>query len=195
VSAVSNTKYNLIAIALHWVMAICFFIMLGAGFAMSNLEFDPSLKFQIYQWHKSGGVLLLLAFFFRIVWRLFKPPPPLPNGLPALDVKAAKLGHYGLYALMIAMPLTGWLMVSASVYGLPTIVFDLFEWPHIPGIAGNEAIENIANRAHFILGILFSLMIAAHIGAVIKHHLKDKINLMPRMIPWRKAYKNLKEKD
>jgi len=179
-------RYNFIAIILHWSMALGFFAMLGSGVAMSYFEMDQSLKFQMYQWHKGGGVLLLLAFGLRISWRIISQfalyqVPALPDKFPKLEKLAAHLGHLGLYGLMLALPLSGWVMVSASVYGLPTIVFNMFEWPHIPGIQGHEAVEGLAKLAHFYLAIGFGLMIFAHVAAVVKHALKDKINLMPRM--------------
>lgn len=178
-------KYNNLAIVLHWVMAACFFVMLGSGFIMANFEINQLLKFQIYQWHKAGGVILLLAVILRLSWRLISgfrgQIPALPSNLTTFEQWAAKLGHWGLYALMFAIPVSGWAMVSSSVYGLPTIVFGLFEWPHIPGIAENERLEKIAKFAHLCLAILFALMILIHVAAVIKHALKDKINLIPRM--------------
>lgn len=176
-----NNRYNLIAITLHWVMAFAFFAMLGSGVAMVNFEIDPSFKFKLYQWHKSLGVLLLLTFFIRIGWRLFHKPPALPSTLKSFDIRAAKLGHIALYTLMIAMPITGWIMVSTSVYGLPTIVFGWFEWPHIDAIAGNDTIHELSEEAHEILGWIFMAMIAAHIGAVVKHYIFEKINLLPRI--------------
>jgi cytochrome b561 len=179
-----KTRYNLVAIILHWVMAIAFLLMLGSGLAMVNLDALPqSLKFNMYQWHKSLGVLLLLTFFVRIGWRLFHKPPKLPASFKKLDVIGAKLGHWGLYALMIAMPITGWVMVSSSVYGLPTIVFGWFEWPHIEILSGNETINALSKDAHEILGWVFIAMIAVHIGAVLKHYIFDKENLLTRMIP------------
>ncbi|MEM7617141.1 MAG: YceI family protein [Pseudomonadota bacterium] len=179
-------RYNSVAIILHWAMALGFFIMLGSGIAMTYFELNQNLKFQIYQWHKSGGVLLLLAFGLRISWRiisqfLLKQIPSLPEKLPKLEKLAAKLGHLGLYALMFALPLSGWVMVSSSVYGLPTIVFNWFQWPHIPGIQGNEMISNLSKNFHFYFAIAFGLMIFTHIAAVVKHAVKDKMNLMTRM--------------
>ena len=184
-------RYNSIAIILHWLMALGFFAMLGSGVAMSYFEMDQSLKFKMYQWHKGGGVLLLIAFGLRITWRIFsqfilKQVPALPSRLPKLEKIAAHLGHLGLYGLMFSLPLSGWVMVSASVYGLPTIVFNMFEWPHIPGIQGHEKIENLAKLAHFYLAIGFGIMIFAHVAAVVKHAVKDKENLMTRMW-WSKA--------
>ena len=178
-------RYNSIAIILHWVMAIGFLMMLGSGVAMSYIELEQSLKFNLYQWHKGGGVLLLIAFVLRFGWRIVSQVkgwiPALPEDFPKLEKLAAKAGHWALYVLMIAMPLTGWLMVSASVYGLPTVVFGWFEWPHIPGVEGNEALNKLAKDLHFYLAIAFGLTIAGHIGAVVKHKIVDGENLMNRM--------------
>ena len=183
--AVSPQRYNSIAIILHWVMAIASIGMLISGVVMEYVPLDQSLKFNLYQWHKASGVLLLIAVMVRILWRIISKLknqiPPLPENFKLLEQKAAKLGHLGLYVVMIAMPITGWVMVSSSVYGLPTIVFGWFEWPHIPGIQGNETINQLSNRAHMIIGITFALLIGAHIAAVIKHAIFDHENLLKRM--------------
>ena len=176
-----TTRYSCISIALHWVMALAFFLMLGSGVAMEYFIEDKALKFDLFQWHKSGGVLLLIAFFLRISWRLKAGAPALPDAFPSHEKRFAKIGHWGLYAIMFALPFTGWVMVSSSVYGLPTIVFGWFEWPHIPGIAANHAIEERAELAHLVLAITFGALIIAHIAAVVKHRVKDHINLLPRM--------------
>lgn len=181
---VSDTfsRYHGLTVALHWVMALSFFVMLGSGFVMGNLEsLEPSMKFKLYQWHKSGGVLLLIAFFVRLGVRLFMGAPPLPKSFKRLDIVAAKIGHWALYGLMIAMPVTGWVIVSSSGYGLPTLVFNVFEWPHIPGLAGNKMLRSIAGNAHEILAFVFAFVIALHVAAVVKHVVKDKVNLLPRM--------------
>lgn len=183
----SNNHYDIVAIILHWVMAIAFILMLCSGLAMVNADFiPPSLKFNIYQWHKSLGVLLLLTFFIRIAWRVFHKPPQLPASFKKLDKIGAKFGHWGLYAAMILMPLSGWLMVSSSVYGLPTIVFGWFEWPHISAVSGNEILNDIAKETHEIIAWMFIALIVVHIGAVIKHAVIDKENLLKRMNPRKK---------
>ncbi len=179
--SVAHTRYHSAAIALHWVMAVAILVMLASGVTMSYFEIPQALKFSMYQWHKSLGVLILIAFFLRLGIRLWQKPPALPAHFKQLDIIGAKLGHFGLYALMFLMPLSGWLMVSSSVYGLPTIVFGLFEWPHIPGVAGNESISNLAKTAHWLLAISIGLLITAHSGAVIKHFYCDKENLLMRM--------------
>ena len=178
-------RYNAFAIILHWVMAVAFVAMLASGLIMGGDDLDPSLKFKLYQWHKSGGVLLLLAFFLRFGWRIFsavmKQIPPLPAHLPKLEQLAAKLGHIALYVWMILTPLAGWLVVSSSSYGIPTIVFDLFEWPHVPGVQANKAVHDVAEQAHELLAYSFIVIIVGHIAAVVKHAIFDKENLLTRM--------------
>lgn len=178
---ISQERYTSVAIILHWVMAIAFFVMLGSGVTMSYLHIPQSLKFNMYQWHKSLGVILLMAFFLRVGWRLFHKPPRMPDSIHGIERFLAHAGHFGLYVFMIALPLSGWAMVSSSIYGLPTIVFGWFEWPHIPGIAANEQISNLAKTAHWLLALGFALLILGHVGAVIKHALWDKENILPRM--------------
>lgn len=183
---VPHARYTSIAIILHWVMAIAFLLMLASGFSMEYLEMEKAFKFQLFQWHKSLGVLLLMAFVLRIGWRLTHRPPELFLPVPAYERIAARAGHWLLYLCMFIMPFTGWLMVSASVYGLPTIVFGWFEWPHIPDLSGNEAVADAAGSAHAIVAWIFSALIIGHVLAVIKHAIFDKQNLLVR-IWWTKG--------
>ncbi|PWR20030.1 cytochrome b [Zavarzinia compransoris] len=179
--AIRPERYSSVAIILHWVMAVAFVLMLASGFVMAYGDLSQSLKFRMFQWHKSLGVLLLLAFVLRLGWRLFHRPPAFPASVTGLALAAAKGGHLALYALMILLPLSGWVMVSASVYGLPTIVFGWFEWPHLPGLAGDEGASDGAKTAHLVLALLFAATIAGHVLAVIKHYLFDRENFMARI--------------
>jgi cytochrome b561 len=177
----TTQRYHALAITLHWVMALCFFAMLTSGLAMENLELEKSFQFQLYQWHKSLGVLLLISFFLRLAVKLLTSAPALPDQMKPLEKKAAKVGHWAFYGWMLLLPLSGWVMVSSSPYGLPTIVFGWFEWPHIPGINAREDIEERAELAHVVLAYSFIFLISVHIAAVIKHYVVEKHNLLPRM--------------
>lgn len=179
----TKKRYDNVAITLHWVMAVAFFLMLASGLALEYLEIEKSLKFRMYQWHKSLGVLLLVAFALRLLWRFLHKPPALPPSIKGWEALAAKAGHIALYLCMLAVPMSGWAMVSSSPYGLPTIVFGWFEWPHIPGIAGNDQVNGLAKWAHGTLAWIFIACIAGHIAAVIKHAIWEKENLLPRMWP------------
>jgi len=179
--SVPTQRYNSIAIILHWIMAVAFILMLTSGVIMNNIEIPQKLKFNMYQWHKSLGIILLVAFFIRITWRIFHKPPQFPAFIKGAELKLAKLGHWGLYLFMFALPFVGWVLVSSSPYGLPTMIFGWFEWPHIPAIAGNDMVHKIAEEAHWILAYLFLACILAHILAVIKHAVIDKNNILKRM--------------
>ena len=162
-------------------MALAFFLMLGSGITLEYFEIEKSFKFELYQWHKSGGVLLLIAILLRIIVKIVSQNPKLPTSFTKLEVTAAKAGHYALYIAMIAMVGSGWVMVSSSSYGLPTIVFGWFEWPHIPNLSGNKELNQLSKVIHFYGFITFIILILGHIGAVITHYKKENVNLIKRM--------------
>lgn len=174
-------RYNFAAITLHWVMALAFFAQLTMGFVMTMAPIDKSLQFHMFQWHKSLGILLLLAFFLRLAIRLFTLHPALPTTLNPVEKWLANVVHKALYVWMLLLPLSGWLIVSASPFGLPTYVFGWFEWPHIPGVAGNAAIKELAEEVHEFLAYSFILLIGLHIAGSFKHLIIDKVNILPRM--------------
>ncbi len=174
-------RYNSLMIVLHWGMAVGILMMLGSGIYMEYFNMDNALKFKIFQWHKSGGVLLLIALAIRILIRLLSALPPLPQHFNNLEKRLAHAGHMALYVAMIAMTLSGWVMVSSSIYGLPTIVFGWFQWPHIPNISANELWNSTAKTVHFYGFIFLATLIVGHVGAVIGHYKKDKTNLIKRI--------------
>lgn len=174
-------RYHAIAIALHWVMAIAFLLMLASGIIMTSDMLEKSDRFTLYQWHKSLGVLLLISFVLRLTVRLLAKPPTLPASMKPAEKKMAIAGHWALYVWMLLVPLSGWLLVSSSAFGLPTVVFGWFTWPHIPNISGNHDIHEFAEASHGLLAYMFLTLIAVHIAAVVKHYVIDKENLLPRM--------------
>lgn len=177
----NNQRYSRIAITLHWAMALAFLLMIGSGLAFDNIEMDKSFKFSLYQWHKSLGLTVLVLAVIRLLWRAIHRPPALPSVLSKFDNLAAHAGHWALYALMFGVPLSGWYMVSSSSYGLPTIYFGWFEWPHLPVGEYKKVINDISREAHEILAFAFMGMIGIHIAAALKHEWFDKVPLLHRM--------------
>ena len=187
-SGISPYRYNSVAIILHWVMALAFIGMLCSGFAMEFIEMAQMAKFQLMQLHKSTGVVLLIAVLFRFSWRLATKVPSLPAAFPKWERMAAKAGHWLLYICMFAMPISGWVMVSSSSYGLPTMVYNLFQWPHIHEVfsifgdlQGNKEVRDASGAAHMIIAYVFVVLLLGHIGAVVKHFVIDRENLLTRM--------------
>lgn len=143
---------------------------------------DPSsLKFELYQYHKSFGIMILLLSVLRLVWRLTHKPPALPKHMKPWERRMAGVSHKAFYVLMIGIPLSGWAMVSASTFGIKTRLFKLVTWPHIPGVPQSEALEAQLKDAHEILAGLVFLLLILHIGAALKHHFKDKDDILSRM--------------
>jgi cytochrome b561 len=176
------TRYHGLSIFLHWAIALGLIFMVGSGVYMVNFEMPKADQFQLFQTHKAAGVIMLWAIVLRILTRWLSKQPPMPEAFTAKEKALAKAGHIALYTALIAMPLTGWLMVSASPFGLPTFVFtDAIKWPHIPFVERNKTIESIARNMHWVIASGLVLMIIGHIGAVVMHKKKQGISLIQRM--------------
>lgn len=136
--------------------------------------------------HKSLGITILALTALRIVWRWLNPPPPLPSKMGASMRFAAHATHVLFYALMLALPLTGWAMVSASPFQIPTIIFGLFELPHITPLEQVEdkaAVEAQIKTVHDLAGKLMIGLLVLHVAAALKHQFVDRDQLLARMIP------------
>ncbi|MBF7073893.1 cytochrome b [Glaciecola sp. MH2013] len=180
------SRYHSISIVLHWAVVLGLIFMFISGIMMVYVEMSKAEQYKLFQIHKAAGVVMLWAIVVRIAVRLLTTSPTPPSELSASDLKKATLGHIALYTALVLMPLSGWLMVSASPFGLPTFVFvDWIKWPHISGVARNKAIESAANSTHWITAIALFILIIGHISAVIWHKKVHKINLLTRMW-WRK---------
>ena len=178
----SVQRYHSLSIVLHWSMALALLFMFASGLYMVNADISKAEQYQLFQIHKASGVVVLWALMLRVAVRVFTHAPALPEILNQQQVFKAKLGHVFLYVALLTMPLSGWLMVSASPFGLPTFVFvDWIEWPHIPGVARNKTIETLANNVHWITATLLATLIVGHVSAVVWHQKKHNVNLIKRM--------------
>lgn len=180
----SSTGFGAVAIAFHWAMAVLILALVGLGLYMTGLEQnDPSL-YPLYQLHKSLGLTALALAVLRLVWRAINPSPRLPQTMSRIERLAAHLGHAGLYALMLAIPLSGWLMVSASPWGIPTIFFDLFTVPHLPvpeALGDKAAAEAVLKGVHEVLGWFLIVLVGLHAAAALKHHFISRDTVLRRM--------------
>ena len=167
---------------LHWLVALLVLGQLAVGLSMVWLVTDLGAKFQLYQLHKSFGVLVLSLVLVRLVWRrLNATVPVLPEGLRPWERRAAVLTHRGFYVLLILLPITGWLVASASPLGIPTVVFGLFTLPN--PIGANAALESVMSVVHGSLAVLLVATLALHVGAALKHHFVLRDDVLTRMLP------------
>ena len=180
------TRYGMVAILLHWVIGLGILTLIGMGLAMTHLALAPMLKFQLYQLHKSIGVTVLLAVLLRILWRLTHRPPPLP-AMPPLEKAAAEGTHRLLYALMLVIPLTGWALVSVSPFNLPTVLYGVVPWPHLPvfpDLADKAPVEAVMKFIHGKLAWALTALIVLHAGAALRHHFILRDGVLHRILPF-----------
>lgn len=163
---------------LHWLIAALILVMAILGLTMVNLPNTPT-KVDVYALHKSLGITIFLLVLIRLGWRLRAGAPPPVAGTPALQHRAATGMHLLLYLLLLAMPLTGWLLNSAT--GFPLQWFGLVDLPAPFG--RNEALLALFTNAHVLLFWTLALLVVLHAAAAVYHHLFVGDATLARMLP------------
>jgi cytochrome b561 len=149
---------------LHWLMAAMILAMLFIGIGMVS---SPGHYHRLVSIHRPLGIAILVLVALRLVNRLFNPPPPLPEDMPAPLKTVAGASHVALYALMFAVPIIGWSMLSAGAY--PIV---LYGWLHLPPIVPPAPPLYAALReTHTVLAVLLFFTFLAHMGAALTHAL------------------------
>lgn len=172
-------SYTRTAVALHWLVAVLIVGTFCVGLYMHDLPLSPQ-KLKIYSWHKWAGVTIFMLALVRVVWRLGHRPPDLPSAMPAWQQMAAHGLHIALYLLMLAVPLTGWLMSSAK--GFQTVWFGVLPLPDLLG--KDKELGDLLQTVHMSLNFLFAGLVGAHAAAAVKHHLVDRDDVLVRMLPF-----------
>ena len=169
---------------LHWAMAGLLLFLVGLGYYTAEMVTDAYAQLEWVQIHKSWGFIAFALAALRLVWRLVNPAPALPEGMSGPERFLAHAGHLALYALMFALPVTGWLMSSASplqeLYGIENWVFDWFQLPD-PFVPGDEALEGLLRAVHFWAAMGLLALVAGHAAAGLKHHFVGGDSVLRRM--------------
>jgi cytochrome b561 len=163
--------------ALHWIMAVCILAMLFIGVGMVSTVAPDYLT--LVNIHKPLGILILVLALIRLVVRWRYGAPPLPLDLPEPMKLAAYLSHYALYALMIAMPLIGWAMLSAADY--PVTLWSGFSLPQI--VPQSASLHTLLWNAHYYLAFCFFALILMHLAAGLFHGLIRRDGVFDAMGP------------
>ena len=170
--------YSPISKWIHWITALCVLGIIPGGILMTHMEEGP-LQDRIFDLHRSFGVLVFVLALARVTARrVFGTPAPLETLTP-LERRASVAVHHSLMALIILMPLIGWLMTSA--YRVDVSVFGLFTLPHL--MPKSEPIYDALSAAHGWLGYLMAALILSHIGAAIMHTFIKRDGVLQRMLP------------
>jgi cytochrome b561 len=170
-----------VAQCLHWIIAVLVVAMLVLGLIMVDLPLGVQ-KLELYALHKSVGIVILAFVAARLAWRLSGTRPvPLGPSRPYEQILAHGV-HASFYVVLVAMPLTGWLMSSSANFSVN--VFGLFTLPDL--VAPDKRLEEIFHAAHYWLGWVLIGLLVLHIAGALKHHFVLKNDTLRRMIPgWR----------
>lgn len=174
-----SSRYSAVAIALHWAIAAGIIGMILLGWNMDDNE-------SLFQLHKSIGITILLLTLARIIWRLINPVPPLPHEMKGWEKTLSHGVHVAFYALMLLMPLTGWLVVSTAYhFDIPTVLYGLVSWPDMPGVGflSNETAHGVIANVHSKLAWVALGLLALHVAGAVKHEFSAEEGVLKRMIP------------
>ncbi|NTV94998.1 MAG: cytochrome b [Thiobacillus sp.] len=173
-----TTRYTRTAIGLHWLMAAGLIGTFSLGVYMHELPFSPT-KLQLYSWHKWAGVTLFSLALARLAWRAGHRPPELPATMPRYMRHGAALVHGALYLLMLAIPLSGWLMSSAK--GVTTVWFGVLPLPDL--LSKDKELGDLLQEVHESLNLGLLALVIAHAVAALKHHFIDRDDILVRILP------------
>lgn len=174
-------SYGSLSRFLHWAIVLLilpqYFLAEAAEELPNGLE-----KLQVMTWHKSLGMLVLLLALVRIAWKIMNKGAPGPIGND-WQRKAAAAGHGLLYLLILAQPLSGWIMSSAGNY--PVTLFGWFQFPALVG--ENHDLHELMEEVHEVLFFTLLAVAAIHVAAALYHHFVLKDGVLRRMLPFTRS--------
>ena len=181
-----SARYTRIAVILHWLIAALIAVNVALALSVDYLP-DESVR-AVIDTHKSTGITVLGLVLLRIVWRNVHPPPPLPAGYARWERIGAHAAHGVLYALMLLLPLSGWMHDSAwkDAATHPMALFGLLPWPRIGVIEAiepvtKESLHTLFGIVHTGFGYLLYALLVLHIGGALKHQWLDRKPALQRM--------------
>lgn len=177
-AAPQSAHWNRLSQALHWLIALLILAMAVIGLMMVDLPNTPT-KIAVFAIHKSIGISILALVLVRLGWRLYAGAPAPIAGTPRVQQRIAGLMHVALYALLLAMPISGWLLNSAA--GFPLQWFELINLPALT--EQNDALKELATRAHQLMFLVLAGLVMLHAAAAIHHHLFLRDSTLVRMLP------------
>ena len=167
----------------HWTMAILIIVAMMIGIYASFLTPGTSPRKELLDIHKSIGMSVLVLVPLRLAYRFIVGEPPYGVPLSRFVHRAARLGHVGLYGLMLAVPISGYTYSAAGGFSLPW--FGLFAWPRL--LPRDEAVSRLGETIHFWVGWSFVVLLCTHLAAVAWHVLVKRDEVLGRMLPQHKV--------
>jgi cytochrome b561 len=183
----SAARYGGVAQVLHWLIAVLIVVQFvlaklaeAAGDARAA---HPAAALEQLAWlarHKSVGLTIFALALVRLAWRWYSPPPPSPAAMPRWQVIVAKSTHFGFYALLLLLPMSGVVMSDAANF--PVSYFGWFTLPNF--VAPDDSLKRVMEQRHEMLFDALAVLAGLHILAAVKHHLVDRDDVLRGMLPW-----------
>lgn len=177
----TSSHYGIISILQHWIGAILLIGLFILGIIMVDWDYTHPYYYEGPHFHESLGIIFAILLLVRIIWRLVNPKPT-PLSSNQLQQRLAKYAHQLLYLLMVAIPISGYLISSAD--GRSVKIFSWFEVPAITDILDIK-IDNLATTSgdiHYWLSIAIIALTVLHIAAALKHHFVEKDDTLKRIL-------------
>ncbi|HSN51050.1 MAG TPA: cytochrome b [Woeseiaceae bacterium] len=177
----STETWGAVARGFHWLVAALVLAQFVIGSIAEDMKLTPA-KLDLFVWHKSIGVTVLVLAVLRLAWRLGNPPPAPPGGTPGWERRLAAVAHWLLYALIFAVPLSGWWVSDAS--RVPFKAFFLVPMPDF--IATDRALQEAAAEVHEALTMTLLVVVIVHVAAALRHQLLLHDDVLRRMLTGRR---------
>lgn len=174
-------RYDNVAQGLHWLVAGLVVTVATLGLMIPEAARGSDSRALILLLHRSIGLVILIAFVMRALWRVSHPPPPLPDTLRPVEAFLAHATHFLLYAVLLAMPFLGYVNAAAAGHGVS--LFGLVTIP--PLLAENERLAQIAIALHLLGQFAVYALVAMHVAAALMHGIVRRDGIFSRMLPAR----------
>ncbi len=176
-SILSTEKYVFSVRVLHWLMAIMIIGLIVSGLIMVDVPKSNPQHHLLFKFHKSIGISIGMLIIARVIVRIRYVAPALPSTISVLSKKLANVTHWILYALMIVIPISGYLMCTWK--GPPVAWFGIL-LPHL--FNKDDVHANIAEKVHHTSAYILLVLLCIHVGAVLFHLIKHRVNLIRRIV-------------
>ena len=174
----ARSRYSRVAIGLHWLIGLAVIANICLAMLTEGLPRDAHRA--AMNAHKALGMAILALTLIRILWRLVNKAPPPPETMRAWERRASRFAPFLFYVLLILLPLSGWVWMSAA--DRPIDFFGLFAIPSIVG--PDKQVADVLHERHEMLGLTMLALVVLHIAAALKHQFIDRDRLLSRMNPF-----------
>jgi cytochrome b561 len=173
------TTWGGLAKFFHWTIVLLIIVQATVGLIMVDLPKKPNI-IPVYNLHKSIGLTILSLAVLRLAWRWFDRRPQEHPSIPQWQAFGARAGHALLYALLFAVPLSGWWFDSVSALR-PLYWFGLVEVPHLTG--PDKSLKDLASQTHAVLFWLLVVVAVGHAAMALIHQFVNRDGTLARMLP------------